>query len=172
MPERNGISVVDQFVFPKVTFADAHVAYEQYSDADIVETKDVVALQPMVAYDWKQLAITLSVAAISLFALAFAGVWFWRRRSVAHQRPAYNVPAKLTPFSLVAFLRRMAGDQRLSLTAADQESLQATIADLEGRYFSDRNDIGEDTELRNVFDRWNAKAQKSFTQSLESTITG
>lgn len=127
-------------------------------------TTKVVPLQPFVAYDRTRLAIMLSVGVVSLFPLAFGVVWLWRRNRVEHERPVYRVPAKLTPFSLVAFLRRMAGDQRLSLAAADQESLQTTIADLESRFFSDRNDRGEDAELRNVFDRWNAKAQQYFRE--------
>lgn len=170
--EQSGISVVDRFEFPKIVVDEANVTYEQFADADIVAATSVVPLQAFVAYDRTRLAVTLAVGVLSLLGLTLGGAWLWRHNRVVYERPVYRVPAKLTPFSLVAFLRRIAGDQRLSLAAADQESLQATIADLEARFFSDQNDIRDDAELRKVFDRWNAKAQKQFSRVAEATVAG
>jgi hypothetical protein len=164
--DSDSVSVIDQFAFPALKVDAAEMRYEQYADADIVQAESVVPLRRVVAYDWSRLVTMIVIAIVVVLVGLGIVVMVWRRRGADVVRPVYSVPAKLTPFSLVAFLRRIASDQRLSLSATDRVSLQTTIAELETRFFAAHRDLSteiHDAELRSVFERWHTQAQKQYS---------
>jgi hypothetical protein len=77
-----------------------------------------------------------------------------RRRPVIAGTTKFRRPDKLTPFTLMLLLETIREDKSLQLEVAEQESLNATIGDLERSYFY-RNHNGENgLDLETVCDDW------------------
>ena len=73
---------------------------------------------------------------------------------------AYQKPEKLTPFTLIALLRRMREDRELPLGDDKRRQLSATVTELETAFFArpDKKETPE-VDLEQVLNTWLAQAK-------------
>ena len=128
------------FHFPalKPDIQTTSVEYKHYQDADLV------------VVDAKQAAIGVSLSnhvsnglrnatLLTLLVAALLGLILYLRRKVAKTHApaeALALPAQLTPFSAVAFLRRIQQHHAARLGTSQRSALSTQIAELEAGYFS------------------------------------
>jgi hypothetical protein len=127
-----------RFPMLKPGIVPSSTEFLHYQDADLVAVpaKQVEAGVPLKGVVGNQTRnLLLGAAAVLLALVAF---WILRKRvrktKVAEER--LELPAALTPFSVVAFLRRIQHDSRLKLDAAARQKLQSQIAEIEATNFS------------------------------------
>ena len=168
---------VREFVFPtlrakfaaKPASADAPkpVTYEHYEDADVVDCAATVPLTRPVSP--AGLGYWLVGIALALTGAIGYGTWRWNRRlqsaKLLPRHATYHSPQRLTPFTLLLLLKRIAGDVTLRLSPADAAELSQTIARLEQRHFAGQDSNGDslsdrrmEHDLRPVLDHWLAIA--------------
>ncbi|WP_425615264.1 hypothetical protein NA78x_005173 [Anatilimnocola sp. NA78] len=136
------------------------VTYQRYDDADISETKATTPLRwPVIHTASRWLWPLLGVIAVAV-ALGAIVVWLRRQSGVHFITQAYVRPEKLTPFSLLGLLRRIAADTSLRFTAAEQQSLRDTIAQLESQYFR-RGEATSATELDPIATQWLSRVART-----------
>lgn len=149
-----------EFHYPEPADPAYTVAYQSYSDADIVDAASTSPLHwPALAGSrrWLWPAVLLG----TLLAVMIVGAMLARRRaSPQATTPHYRLPEQLTPFSVMALLRRIRDDSELPLTAADREHLEETLETLEERYFV-RGSNGHADDLEPLCRRWLLRAQGS-----------
>jgi hypothetical protein len=87
----------------------------------------------------------------------------WRRP--ARKPLEYGQPSQLTPFSLLAFLRRVQSDDRLRLAERDRDILTGTILELEDGFFARGDQAKDASVLKEVFDDWHNRAQRQLVTS-------
>ena len=144
--------------FPKLKsgVTVARTGYKHYQDADLVElTPDQaaggIALSSPVARGLQTLGIVvgLLVVGVSIF-------WFTRIKSrhVPVAEGALQLPGQITPFSVVAFLRRIQRDFDAKLDQQSRTSLKAEIEAIETNFF--RNEAAPDktNDLETVARKW------------------
>jgi hypothetical protein len=68
--------------------------------------------------------------------------------------PGIALPSRITPFSVVAFLRRIQQQAGTRLDAAARAELQGEIRRIEGAYFSSEAATADPAELRAVAQKW------------------
>ena len=128
------------FLFPtlKADIPSASAEYQHYQDADLV-TVDAnqaaagVKLVSHVGNGFRNAGI------LGLLGAALLGLILYLRRKVAKAHTpaeALVVPAQLTPFTAVAFLRRIQHEHAARLGTSDSSALNAQIAELEAGFFS------------------------------------
>jgi hypothetical protein len=66
---------------------------------------------------------------------------------------AYRLPEQVTPFSVVAMLRRMRNDASLPLSAAERAHLGETLAELDEWFFV-RGADGDAADLEPICRHW------------------
>ena len=77
-----------------------------------------------------------------------------RRRRLADPRgPSYQRPDPLTPFTLLALLRRIRQDQAVELGDADRRRLEESIAGMERQFF-ERPPARAPWDLNATADQW------------------
>ncbi|MCX6876120.1 MAG: hypothetical protein NTW21_20280 [Verrucomicrobia bacterium] len=128
------------FLFPtlKPGIEPASVEYKHYQDADLVTVaaKQVAAGVKLASHVRNGLRNGLL---LGLLGAAVAGlILFLRRKAAKAHAPAaiLAVPAQLTPFTAVAFLRRIRHEHAARLGTNDSTALNTQIAELEAGYFS------------------------------------
>lgn len=158
-----GASAPAVFRFPALAggFTNATAAYKRYVDADLETMDGAKALAgialPAVGANGK-LALWIVVGVGGLLAMATAMIK--GRRVVAAPRSAAELPRELTPFTVVAFLRRLGCEPRSGLQPADREALQKEIEGIESAYFSAAG-ASAPIDLRAVAEQWRRKAAGS-----------
>ena len=151
------------FPFPrlKAGIKAATLEYKHYQDADLVtidaaKAATGVKLTSQVGNGPRNAALLGSVAA----AIA-ALVWYLRRKKTAIKDLTRELaaPTASTPFSTVAFLRRIRTDHAPHLSESDKVSLNAQIDEIEAGYFSGGNPPSLD--LPAVVGKWLGVARRS-----------
>ena len=147
----------DRFVFPKSVEPSIALAYQRYSDADIVDTAAEAPLSAPVLgrrmWPWIGAAIAAGLAVAAAAALVWRRI---RRRGTA--RAQYRRPDPMTPFNSIVLLRRIAADEALPLSGEERQSLGATIEQLQETHFGRLGGSSSSVELTAVLDRWLAIA--------------
>jgi len=128
------------FRFPtlKPDIQPTSVEYKHYQDADlmVVDAKQAAAgviLSNNVSNGLRNATL------LGLLAAAVLGLIVYLRRKVAKAHAPAEVlalPAQLTPFTAVAFLRRIQQHHSARLATSQRNALRSQIADLEAGYFS------------------------------------
>ncbi len=151
-----GGAVGTSFVMPTLAESlDGALVSRQYADMDVVTvTAAVVPVSPSV---WTSGRISTAAVAGAGLATAFILVARRRRRQpAALERSA--LPARITPLSTVAALRRLESDSNGRLAPDERESLGLEIAAIEARYFGRGGDAGlngtTESDLRRSLERW------------------
>jgi hypothetical protein len=123
------------FHFPEASRNDVTVHYRRYADADLAEVEPELALaglslRPRPFWQWL-------VAAAAILAACAAGWWWTRKHTPALQSviDTYQLPAHVTPFSVLGLLQRMASDRSLRWSDPDRAELQNTLDGLERQFF-------------------------------------
>ncbi len=139
------------FHFGTAKTEGAEMTYQRYQDADLAAAEEEVALEhEYEGHGRLWLWIGGSAAVVLVLIIGLLAVVALRRR-----RPRATVgvklPEKLTPFTVTMLLRRI--QQSDGVNTADKAALDQAIADLEARFFADRNGSGE-LDLRALAEDW------------------
>lgn len=129
------------FAFPslKAGIKPATIEYKHYQDADLV-TIDPAKVADGVKLTSKVGNFPRNAALLGLLAAVIAVlVWFIRRKKAVIQdlKKELAAPADPTPFSTVAFLRRIRTDHAPQLSESDRAALTSQIDEIEAGYFSE-----------------------------------
>jgi len=157
-----GQNVVREFRFPDATVETAEVMYEHYDDADIVDSEQVVDLRvtAQVARRWLWLGLATLGGVVVLGAGSAFALRRRRRTKSQQQHPRYRRPDPVTPFTVLAVLKRINRDETAGLSVEQRAELSATIDNLQAHYFSHEPDqpLGDDGsangELEEVLESW------------------
>ena len=111
--------------------------YQHYQDADLVtvpanQITAGVPLRGVVGNKTRDLVIGVTLALLAVIAYLFFRKRV-RKTQVAEEQ--LTLPAQLTPFSVVAFLRRVQHDFGLKLDDSARQALQTQIAEMEATNF-------------------------------------
>jgi hypothetical protein len=132
------------------------VEYKHYQDADLVALSEQEALAGVPLRSGVRSGLRTLLWVVVLAALA-VGAWLWiRARKTAVSGPAESlaVPARLTPFSLVAFLRRVQREFAAKLDEASRASLQSQIREIEATCFSSTAPAAGAPDLEAIARKW------------------
>lgn len=132
---------------------------QRYTSTDIEKSDAVVAIELPSAIP-KPKSLSYAIAAIA-GVLILGVLALWWSRGASTNRPTYQLPSKLTPFSLVAFLHRIANDPRLNFANKEQQTLKSTIQELELKLFKDSAAVSE-RDLKDIYDQWRRKVEAVF----------
>jgi hypothetical protein len=142
------------FRFPKARRADIEVGYKRYADVDLIAVKPELALSgvpltPRKVWPWMLAGAVLAGAAL-------LGVYHRTRRQTATavEAPEYVLPEQVTPFTVLALLKRMQQDSRLALGAERRSELGQTIGELEKHFFGRPGANGPQPDLEQTARQW------------------
>jgi hypothetical protein len=151
------------FPFPKMRdgIKPASIEYKHYQDADLVTVDAAkaaagVKLVSQVGNGPRNLAL------LGLLAAAVVAVVLMARRKKAVQSAVAKelaAPADPTPFTTVAFLRRIKQDHAPHLSDGDQAALKAQIDEIEAGYFSGGN--APSLDLSAIIGKWLGVVRRS-----------
>jgi hypothetical protein len=147
---------VPEFEFPAAADKSQVVSLQRYADADIVETTAAAPLHwPVLqsAHPW----LWATVGAICLVLIVVSGAYVARGRRGPVPAPAYCIPERVTPFGLIALLRRIEQDPALELSTSERRDLSDTLAQIERQFFTSR-DNGALHDLEPICRHWVRRA--------------
>ncbi len=151
------------FPFPalKTGITPVSIEYKHYQDADLVVV-DAAKATAGIKLDSQVGNTPRNALLLGLLAAVIAvGVWLKRMKKSGPSVVAEDltVPTDPTPFSTVAFLRRIRTNHAPQLTEKDMSALSAQINEIESGYFSGANPPSID--LPAVINKWLGVARKS-----------
>ena len=123
------------FKFPKPTSLVAKSAFKQYSDADLKDVENEIALAGIVLNPqpvWPWITGGVVIVALGLFGLRLAK----RGADEADAVPVYDVPEDCTPFAVIDLLQRINAAPPRVLADSHRDQLRSTINDLEKIHFA------------------------------------
>jgi hypothetical protein len=139
---------------PGITVASAE--YQHYQDADLIKLDAGQAASGVVLKTDANRALRWGWIAF-LLVLAGAGALFVLRRRVRRTGAAESVlelPAQITPFTVVAFLRRIQGECSSKLDEPARQSLSRQIQEIEAAYFRGSPAPADAPDLQAVVQKW------------------
>jgi len=146
-------SGAETFKFPTPKQPIAKATYKRYEDSDLVEVSPDVALTGLPLRNAPRWPWYIGGGA------AFAMIGFFiarsRRRPAAVETAAvFELPATITPFSMIGLLRKIQQEKGAALSSELQGDLTKTIADLESRYFAPSAGTDSECDLGTIGRRW------------------
>ncbi len=132
----------------------AEMVHQRYVDADLAKVGPVVDLEARYGEQtqawlwWLAGGLTLAALAIGVI------VAFIRSRPREVRASRYQVPAVVTPFSVLGLLREI--ERHNGLPGPQLAELSTSIQQLERHYFAGPN--GNDPDLRRIAESWVARA--------------
>lgn len=141
------------FQFPTAKQPVAKVVYKRYEDADLLEVPPKVALQGLPlreASRWPWYA----GGAAALFLIALVVIWSRRRPAVTAAAGVFQMPATVTPFTILGLLRRIEAERGAGLPTELRGELTKTISDLETRSFAPNAAGATEADLVSLTRRW------------------
>jgi hypothetical protein len=139
------------FQFGTALVDGTEMTYQRYQDADLANAEAVTSLEHEYsgpARVWLWVLGSSVVGAMAVMAIVLALVVRRRPRAAA----GLPLPATLTPFTLLVFLRRVRQGGKVPVSERDE--LDHIIADLERRYFADEAGASGAPNLREMAERW------------------
>jgi hypothetical protein len=150
------------FPFPKLKagFTPAKVEYKHYQDADLIAVDEARAMAGVKLAGRLGNGPRNTVIGGVLAALVALFVWLARRgkKGVAEVSKELAAPENLTPFSTVAFLRRIRSEFDGRLSESDRSALSTQIREIESAFFSGGNPPSMD--LSAIVNKWLGVARK------------
>lgn len=137
-----------QFGKPKVD--DITASYQRYVDADLMAVEPLVSLEAEYG-EVKQARLPWIVAGVGLVVLACLAWIVWRSSEETEVAQGWEVPTKLTPFTVLTLLREI--DRRGNLDSSRRAELATSIQNLEKQYFATPNGQ-QPLDLRELATRW------------------
>lgn len=141
------------FRFPTAAGPDTVVKLQRYQDADIVPAGEEIVIGNAGPAPVRYRRYAALAGLVSLLCVGAAVAWRLLRGT---RRPArvsgLSVPRRLTPFTVLGYLRSVA--RRTGLTDAQRAELQKTIQRIEQHYYSGEAGDGAPLVLKAIVDRW------------------
>lgn len=139
----------------KPSITATNVEYKHYQDADLVAIDAKQALAGVnLSSTGSSVARNVAVSA-GLVALALAAFFFFRKRPQETRREsALSVPAQITPFSVVAFLRRIQREHGGRLDEQSRSALGTQIHEIESAFFSGAQTAAGGPDLETIARKW------------------
>lgn len=132
------------------------VEYKHYQDADLVTIDAKQALAGVPLRSAVSTGLRNGVIAAVLLALAF-GIYLLKRmtgqRDVSTDS-GLSVPGEITPFSVVAFLRRIQREHAPKLDESSRQKLQTQIHEIESAFFSGSKKSADGPDLESIARQW------------------
>ncbi|HEY2840655.1 MAG TPA: hypothetical protein VGJ26_15975, partial [Pirellulales bacterium] len=143
-----------EFTFPGPKIEADKITYQRYNDADLDEVEQKVSLEKQ--YGDVKRPWLWGLLVIPAIALAGGAAWYMNRGRVKQSTASrFQVPAQVTPFSVLALLRNIQANDGLSTDM--HRELAGSIQSLERHYFADTSVPAPD--LRSVAESWVSKAR-------------
>ena len=144
--------------FPKIKpgITTAKVEYKHYQDADLVELDSKaaatgVALKSGVSSGLRTAATVLGLCAVALVVFLLVRA---KGRQVHAAEEGIQLPRQITPFSVVAFLRRIQRDFAGKLDEPARQSLKTQIEEIEAAFFREPPASATAPDLEAVARKW------------------
>ncbi len=151
------------FPFPKLKDGVNPVSlnYQHYQDADLETIDAELANSGIKLVSEVGNAPRYAVIAIVLAAIVAGIFWLMRRKKVERtvMTEGLVTPENPTPFSTIAFLRRIRSDHGEQLSESDRTALSSQIREIESGFFS--NDQAPSLDLAAIANKWLGVARKS-----------
>lgn len=158
--KRKSAETPSSFRFPRLAsgIPPAKIDYKRYVDADL-ESIDAKTATAGLALPGPSPALRYGLWVLGLALAMLLFMLFMRRwgRPVTNRATAPGLPGEFTPFSVVAFLRRLSLEGGTKLDAGDRAALQAEIRNIESAFFSAAGSPSG-MDLRSIAQRWLSKA--------------
>jgi hypothetical protein len=137
-----------QFRFGTTKNAEAEMTYQRYRDADVLAVGQDISLEAEYGKTGTNWTPWLCGAAVVLILFGIGLVLLLRRRPTDS---GAVLPEHLTPFTVLDFLTRVRGSQRLS--EPQRQELQRAILEIEEHYFAAQAN-GKSLDLRPIAEKW------------------
>ncbi len=139
----------------KSSVTTTNVEYKHYQDADLVSVDAKQAGAGVVLRSGgSTLARNVGIALGAIVVLVGLYMLARRKPQQAEATGGLAVPAQITPFSVVAFLRRIQRDHTAKLDEGKRQSLQAQIGEIESAFFSGGESSAASPDLEAVARKW------------------
>jgi hypothetical protein len=139
----------------KSSVTTTNVEFKHYRDADLVSVDAKQAAAGVVLRSGGSTLARNVGLGVGVLAVAFGLFALARRKPAQVTVPdGLALPAQLTPFSVVAFLRRIQREHAAKLDEGKRRSLTAQIRELESAFFSGGNAAAGAPDLESVARKW------------------
>ena len=146
------------FRFPEIKpgIKPASVEYKHYQDADLVAVDSNRALEGVVLRSNVSRGLRGATLVIALAVVGVGGFLLlrFRRRKAPVVAAPPALPARLTPFTVVAFLRRIQRDFAPKLGEGERAALKVEIGKIESACFSGVVPAGDGPNLEAIASKW------------------
>jgi len=132
------------------------VEYKHYQDADLVAVDAKQALAGVPLRSTGSSIVRNILIAAGVLALG-VGLYVFRRAKREHHPQTADglaVPTQITPFSVVAFLRRIQRERAAKLDEGARQSLQKQIREIESAFFSNGAPANGSPDLESIARKW------------------
>jgi hypothetical protein len=131
------------------------VVYQRYSDADMVEAQQEVALEQQ--YGGRSMAWLwwLGGGGVALVGAA-VGLLLWLRKPNKTNEVRWTLPEPLTPFTTIGLLEKIHHEGKL--TEEQREQLRKSIHQVERCYFASESNGDGRVDLRTIAEGWVSRA--------------
>jgi hypothetical protein len=125
------------------------MTYQRYEDADLAKVEQEIALEEQYGKPShrRQWAVALAVTVLGVLALA---VILWPRRSVVVARARFEMPRRVTPFTVLGLLKEIQANN--GLDSAGKTDLRSSIDRIERYYFV--GDGAIEPDLQAIAESW------------------
>lgn len=150
VPSKMAHSLMFKYPSLKKEFASASLVNKRYEDADIIDSEATVELSTGEASYW-----TIGLGLV--LAVGIAWVLFLRfRGSVAKEQSqqVHVIPPRLTPFTVLSFLRHIENDTNIIVPDSETDSFQTDMKQIELAYFSPDGSEDQQPNLQQIMEKW------------------
>lgn len=158
---KKGVPPPVTFRYPQLVkdFSAAKTEHKRYVDADIETVTPAAARAGVTLPAPRFSGISRSAWYAAAVVFIIANLIFLRRwgRPAKPPAPRLPLPAEFSPFSVVAFLRRIVSDHAARFNEADRAALLSDIRSIETAHFSAQATTSA-PDLRALAERWHRRA--------------
>ncbi|MGL5098197.1 MAG: hypothetical protein ACRDD1_21635, partial [Planctomycetia bacterium] len=150
-----GAPIPKTFAFGSPTAEETQMVYQRYRDADLVAVGETVDLEESYekrSYTLLGLMAAGGAAVVGLFGLVLRSVL----KRPAAARPTIQMPAQLTPFTVIGLLQSLR--TRPTFDAGERAAIDASIQSIERHFFAEANGVGP-VDLKSIAERWVSAAE-------------
>jgi hypothetical protein len=153
-----GEKVPSRFHFASAREEGAKMEYQRYDDADMVKTGAEVDLEG--SYGKKRSwwwTVGMAGGGVVLLGVVGAVVWYVVRRPRVAEGARWQVPGRVTPFTVIQLLEQIRDEGELSET--EKQEIAGTIQGIERHFFAASGSGNGDVDLEGTARRWVAAAR-------------
>ena len=167
---KSGLKGDVQFAFPQLRpgLVTSAIEYKHYQDADLVTLTATQATSgiKLISPFGNGLRNTLLVCLL-LAAIAGVVVFLRRKKTVlSEDSDTLAIPSVLTPFTTVAYLRRLRASHAQAMSDSEQHSLTQQITDIEATCF--RRDPATAHDFPSLLQKWQEIARRPPHRAIQA----